>query len=32
MLLFFGDANQQKVNSKLIKAYMKSGIQIANGN
>ena len=32
MLLFFSDANQQTVNSELKKAYMKSGIQIANGN
>ena len=32
MLLFFGDANQQTVNSELKKAYMKSGIQIANEN
>ena len=32
MLLYFGDANHQTVNSELKKAYMKSGIQIANGN
>ena len=32
MLLCLGDANQQTVSSELIKAYMKSGIQIANGN
>ena len=32
MLLYFGDASQQTVNLELNKAYMKSGIQIANGN
>ena len=32
MLLCFGGANQQTVNSELKKAYMKSGIQIVNGN
>ena len=32
MFLCFGDTNQQTVNSELKKAYMKSGIQIANGN
>ena len=32
MLLCFGDTNQQTVNSELKKVYIKSGIQIANGN
>ena len=32
MLLHFGDTSQQTVNLELNKAYMKSGIQIANGN
>ena len=32
MHLCFGYANQQTVNSELIKAYMKSSIKIANGN
>ena len=32
MLSCLGDANQQTVSSKLKKAYMKSGIQIANEN
>ena len=32
MLLCFGDANHQTANSELKKSYMKSGIQIANGN
>ena len=32
MLLCFGDVNHQTVNSELKKAYIKSGIQIANGN
>ena len=32
MLLCFGNANQQTMNLELNKAYMKSGIQIANGN
>ena len=33
MRLCFGDTNHQAVNSELKKkAYMKSGIQIANGN
>ena len=32
MLLCFGDANNQTVSIELKKAYMKSSIQIANGN
>ena len=32
MHLCFGDTNHQIVNSELKKPYMKSGIQIANGN
>ena len=32
MLLCFGDANHQTVNSELKKAYMKSGIQNPYGN
>ena len=32
MLLCLGNENQQTVSSELKKAYMKSDIQIANGN
>ena len=32
MLLCLSDGNQQTVSSELKKAYMKSGIQIANVN
>ena len=32
MLLCLSDANQKTVSSELIKAYRKSGIQIANAN
>ena len=32
MLLCLGDPNQQTLSSELIKAYMKSGIHIANEN
>ena len=32
MLLCLSDANQQTVSSVLKKAYMKSDIQIVNGN